>query len=280
MTHNNLVFLVDKNNKKINTTRQAELLGISRSSIYYNPAEISDADIATMNLIDQIYTKQPFYGKRKIKALLNNQHNIPIGVKHTKTLMNIMGLEAIYPKKKNGLSAINKDHKIYPYLLNNYQIIQPNQVWSTDITYIKLQNGFCYLIAIIDWFSRYVISWKLSNTLDIDFCLDAYNEAIEVNKNIPDIFNSDQGSHFTSPKFIKISKDNNIKISMDGRGRYLDNIFVERLWRTVKQENIYLNNYVDVKETKIGLKQYFDFYNTERPHQSLNYKIPAEIHFG
>ena len=280
MTHNNLVAIVDKDNKNISVARQAELLKISRSSIYYHPAEISDTDIATMNLIDQIYTKWPFFGKRRINALLNNQYNIPIGIKHTKTLMNTMGLEAIYPKKKNGLSAHCKGHKVYPYLLNKYQIIRPNQVWSTDITYVKLRNGFCYLVAIIDWFSRYVISWRLSNVLEIDFCLDAYNEAMDITKNIPDIFNSDQGSHFTSPKFIKISEDNKIKISMDGRGRYLDNIFVERLWRSVKQENIYLNDYADVRETKIGLKQYFDFYNTERPHQSLNYKMPAEIHFG
>lgn len=279
MTHNDLISIIDKVNKNISVVRQAELLNISRSSIYYHHAEISNTDIFTMNLIDQIYTKWPFFGKKKIKAVLNNQYNIPIGVKHTKTLMNAMGLEAIYPKKKNWLSNPCKGHKIYPYLLNKYQIIRPNQVWSADITYVKLQNGFCYLVAIIDWFSRYVIGWRLSNTLEIDFCLDVYNEAINVNKNIPDIFNSDQGSHFTSPKFIKISEDNNIQISMDGRGRYLDNIFVERLWRSIKQENIYLNNYADVRETKEGLKQYFDFYNTERPHQSLNYKTPAEIHF-
>jgi len=280
LTHNNLVALIDKDNKNISVARQAKLLEISRSSIYYHSAKISNTDIATMNLIDRVYTKWPFFGKRRINAILNNQYNIPIGIKHTRTLMNAMGLEAIYPKTKNGLSTSNKNYKIYPYLLKNYSIIRPNQVWSTDITYVKLLNGFCYLVAIIDWFSRYVISWRLSNTLEIDFCLNAYNEAMDITKNIPDIFNSDQGSHFTSPKFIKISKDNKIKISMNGRGRYLDNIFVERLWRSVKQENIYLNDYADVRETKIGLKQYFDFYNTERPHQSLNYKVPAEIHFG
>jgi len=235
------------------------------------------ADKLIMDLIDKIYTDYPFYGNRRIKNELNLTHHIPIGRDHVRTLMETMGIQAIYPKKN--LSWPNKQHQVYPYLLRNLKIDKPNQVWSVDITYIKLTVGFAYLVAIIDWFSRYVINWKLANSLDIEFCLDCLNEAVGQNKNKPEIFNSDQGSHFTSPKFIGILKNNNIQISMDGRGRCLDNIFVERLWRTVKQENIYLNSYQNVKETKTGLNEYFLFYNNRRRHQSLNYLTPREVHF-
>lgn len=194
--------------------------------------------------------------------------------------MRDMGLEAIYPKKKPNLSAPGKGHQIYPYLLKNLEIMRPNQVWGTDITYIRLNNGFCYLIAIIDWFSRYVVNWRLSQTLEIDFCLEAYAEAID-KFGAPEIINSDQGVHFTSAKFTKISLDTKkTQISMDGRGRFLDNIFTERLWRSVKRENIYLNNYDNVLETRGGLNYYFPFYNNERPHESLNYKTPAQIYFN
>ena len=226
-----------------------------------------------MELIDQIYTDKPFYGKRRICWDINNIYHISIGVKHTRTLMRIMGLEAIYPKKKKNLSSPGKGHQIYPYLLRNLDITRPNQVWSIDITYVKLGSGFCYLVAIVDWFSRLVVGWKISNTLEMDFCLEVYEEAIK-KFGPPEIMNSDQGSHFTSPKFIQISLDNKVQISMDGRGRCLDNIFVERLWRSVKQENIYIMNYEGVLEVRVGLKKYFEFYNTERPHQSLGYKFP------
>ena len=177
------------------------------------------------------------------------------------------------------LSWKNKNHKIYPYLLGSLKIEKPNQVWSTDITYVKLQEGFTYLIAIIDWYSRYVINWKLSNSLDIEFCLECLDEALSQNKNKPDIFNTDQGSHFTSPQFTNILESNQIQISMDGRGRWLDNIFVERLWRTVKQENIYLNNYANISETRNGLNEYFPFYNERRRHQSLCYLTPQQAYF-
>jgi putative transposase len=230
-----------------------------------------------MDLIDQIYTARPFYGNRRIKYELNLTHHVPIGRDHLRTLMNFMGIQAIYPKKK--LSWRNKNHQVYPYLLRNLKIEKPNQVWSTDITYVKLEEGFAYLIAIIDWFSRYVINWKLSNSLDIEFCLECLEEAMAQNKNKPDIFNTDQGSHFTSPQFTGILKSENIQTSMDGRGRCLDNIFVERLWRTVKQENIYLNNYQNVLETRKGLNEYFQFYNEQRRHQSLDYLTPKEVHF-
>lgn len=279
LAHKNLVGLVDKNNEKISLTRQAELLDISRSSIYYESVEISVEDKKIINLIDEIYTDCPFYGNRRIKAELNLTHHILIGRDHVRTLMNILGLQAIYPKSSIDLSKPNKENLIYPYLLRGVRIIKPNQVWSTDITYVRLQNGWAYLIAIIDWYSRYVINWKLSNTLEIEFCLDCLNEALDNSKYKPDIFNNDQGSHFTSKKFTNILTNKNISISMDGRGRCLDNIFVERLWRTVKQENIYLNSYQDVLETKTGLNKYFSFYNNERRHQSLNYLTPAEIYY-
>lgn len=269
--------LIDKSHENISIKRQAELIGISRSSIYYEPVPVSKEDLIIMNLIDLTYTDHPYYGKRRIKAILNNKYFIPIGIKHTRTLMQNMGLEAIYPKKK-GLSSPGKGHRIYPYLLRGLNIERPNQVWSIDITYIRLANGFCYLVAIIDWHSRYVINWKLSNTLEIDFCLEVYEEA--VNKFCPpEIMNSDQGSHFTSPKFTLISNNNNVKISMDGRGRCLDNIFVERLWRSVKQEKIYRFDYANVLDVKIALNEYFPYYNNDRPHQSLSYVCPAEKYF-
>lgn len=271
--------MIDRQNAKINLTRQAELLGVSRAGIYYKPVGLSAEDKKTMNLIDLIYTAHPFYGNRKIKYELNFTHLIPIGRDHVRTLMKILGLQAIYPKPRLALSRKDNTHRIYPYLLRGVKITRPNQVWSTDITYIRLVGGWAYLVAIIDWFSRYVISWRLSNTLEIDFCFDCLNEALANSKRKPDIFNSDQGSHFTSQKFTGILADKNVRISMDGRGRCLDNIFVERLWRSVKQENIYLNSYQDVLEVKTGLNEYFPFYNNERRHQSLNYLPPAEVYF-
>jgi len=278
LTNTNKRALIEKNNPNISLYRQSELLNISRSSLYYQPIPVSAKDKRIMDLIDIIYTANPFYGNRKIKAELNLTHQIPIGRNHVRTLMNVLGLQAIYPKPRKSLSQPGKNHKIYPYLLRNMKITRPNQVWSTDITYIRLAVGWAYLIAIIDWYSRYVISWRLSNSLEIDFCLDCLNEALDTSKFKPNFFNSDQGSHFTSKKFTDILKHSNIPISMDGRGRYLDNIFVERLWRSVKQENIYLNLYNDVKETKSGLNIYFPFYNAERRHQSLNYLTPTEIY--
>jgi len=211
-------------------------------------------------------------------TVLKREHNIPIGKNHVRTLMIKMGLIAIYPKKKKNLSEPNKQNKVYPYLLRGLSITRANQVWSTDITYIKLEHGFCYLTAIIDWHSRYVVSWELSNTLDMDFCLRALERAYE--SAIPEILNSDQGSHFTSSRFTGISKSRGVKISMDGRGRCLDNIFVERLWRTVKQENVYINQYSSMTEAKIGLTKFFEDYNNYRPHQSLNNLTPAEVYFG
>jgi len=269
--------LADRKSHNITLSRQAELLDISRSSLYYK-TRVSKRDLLIMNLIDEIYTENPTYGKRTIVRLIRRDHKIPVGKKHVRTLMIKMGITAIYPKKKRNLSQPDKQHKIYPYLLRGLPIFRPNQVWSTDITYIKLEHGFCYLTAIIDWHSRYVIAWELSNTLDIDFCLRVQERAYALA--IPEIFNSDQGSHFTSPKFTAASIERNVKISMDGRGRCLDNIFIERLWRTVKQQDIYIRHYESVAECRIGLAKFFDSYNTYRPHQSLNGLTPAEVYFG
>lgn len=252
-------------------------MGISRSSLYYLPVPVSAQDKKIMDLIDAIYTCFPFYGSRKIKEELNQTYLIPIGRGHTRTLMQTMGIEAIYPKKKLNLSSKNNDNKIYPYLLRGLAITGPNQVWGCDITYVRLETGFAYLVAIIDWFSRYVLAWRLSNSLDIGFCLECLNEALSQGQ--PLIFNTDQGSHFTSPQFAGILESRQIQISMDGRGRCMDNIFTERLWRTVKQENIYLNSYQDVGQARRGLNEYFPLYNNLRRHQALDYRTPAQIHF-
>lgn len=274
MSHKQRKQLIEKDNQNITITRQAELLGISRSNIYYQP-KVNLQDIAIMNVIDKIYTDCPFYGSRRIKKELKTYHQIKICREKTQRLMRLMGLEAIYPKRKTTFP--DKEHKIYPYLLRGLIINYPNQVWSTDITYIKLEHGWAYLIAIMDWFSRYVISWRLSDNLEIDFCLECLNDALK--KNTPEIFNSDQDSRFTSPQFTDILESKEVKISMDSRGRYLDNIFNERLWRTVKYENIYIKHYQDVKEARNGLADYFDFYNTHRLHSSLDDHTPAQVYF-
>ena len=232
-----------------------------------------------MDLIDVIFTQYPFYGNRRIKAELNGTHRILIGRDHVRTLMETMGIAAIYPKKKLNLSAKDNENRIYPYLLRGLEIDYPNQVWSTDITYVRLETGFAYLVAIIDWYSRYVVNWKLSNCLEIEFCLECLKEALANAKSLPRIFNSDQGSHFTSPRFTQILEAGNIQISMDGRGRCMDNIFTERLWRSVKQENIYLNSYQNVAQARSGLSKYFSFYNSLRRHQSLGYQTPAQAYF-
>lgn len=269
---------MDKELENISVSRQTELLNISRSSVYYEP--IADPEeIRIMNSIDEIFTKYPFYGHRRIKKDLWEDYEIRIGKKRTISLMKKMGLEAVYPKKKRRLSDTDQSHRKFPYLLSGLPIVKSNQVWGTDITYVKLLKGFAYLVAIIDWYSRYVVSWKLSETLEIDFCLNNLNQALKIN--IPDIHNSDQGSHFTSPQYVDILKSKEtIKISMDGRGRCMDNIFTERLWRTVKYENIYLNEYRNPDEARQGLDEYFKFYNEKRRHQSLDRKTPAQIYFA
>lgn len=269
--------LVEKNNSCISVLRQAELLEISRSSIYYQPKANAE-EREMMNLIDRIYTDCPFYGSRKIQKELKKYHQVRIGRHRVRRLMRLMGIEAIYPKSKRNFSQTNSRHKKYPYLLKGLKIAYPNHVWSSDITYIRLEKGFAYLTVIMDWFSRYVLSWRLSNSLEADFCIQALDEAL--NQANVEIFNSDQGSQFTTPDFTSLLQTKKIKISMDGRGRCMDNIFTERLWRTVKYENVYLKFYSTIPEAKKGLTDYFQFYNHRRLHEAINYQTPAEIYFN
>jgi putative transposase len=266
--------LIDTENEQISIARQCELLGINRSGYYYEPVLESQTNLDIMRHLDRQYTETPFYG-----VLRMHQHIISLGYvvneKRIRRLLRMMGLMAIYPGKN--LSKPNSESQIYPYLLRDIVIERPNQVWSTDITYIPMEKGFLYLVAVIDWFSRYVISWKISNTLESKFCVEALQESLTKGK--PDIFNTDQGSQFTSNGFTNCLLINGIKISMDGRGRCLDNVFVERLWRSVKQEYVYLNSIKDRRELWHGLDNYFRFYNEKRLHQSLKYKTPAQIYW-
>lgn len=266
--------LIDANHTTLSIRRQCELLCLNRSTLYYEPVRVDERTLRLMNRIDEIFTAFPFYGSRRILVTLQEE-GWDVGRDKVRSLMRKMGLEAIYPK--TNLSKRNQEHKIYPYLLRGLEITGPGHVWSTDITYIRLLKGFVYLVAVIDWYSRYVLSWRISNSLDADFCIEALEEALT--KGRPLIFNTDQGSQFTSNEFTGILLDNGIKISMDGKGRALDNVFVERLWRSVKYEKIYLNDYQTVREVKEGMKDYFLFYNTKRPHQSLDYKTPYQVHY-
>ncbi len=267
--------MIRQEESQISITRQCELLDMSRSSLYYQPRPVSEEDHLLMRLIDEQFTRTPFYGKRRMAAFLK-RIGFEIGPKKVRSLMELMGLEAIYPKPR--LSLGNKNHKKYPYLLKDVVIDRPGKVLSADITYIRLEKGFVYLVAIIDWFSRYVPSWKVSTLLDSQFCVEALEETLK--QLTPEIFNTDQGVQFTSSCFTGVLEKQKIAISMDGKGRALDNIFVERLWRSVKYEEVYTKDYKTVKEAEEGLKEYFEFYNKTRLHQSLSYKTPYEVHFG
>lgn len=227
-----------------------------------------------MRLLDEQYTETPFYGRRRMKVWLQEAKGLPVSEERVAKLMRIMGIEAIYPRPRLSIPADGT--RRYPYLLKGLEIVRPNQVWGTDITYVRLLHGFAYLVAIMDWFSRYVISWSLSVTLDAAFCLEALDRALHHAQ--PEIFNSDQGSQFTSEEFTSRLEQAQVKISQDGRGRVFDNIFNERLWRTVKYEDIYIKDYATVTETRQGLRHYFDFYNTKRFHQSLAYKTPEAVY--
>lgn len=258
---------------ELSIREQCELLDLNRSTYYYEPQPEDEYNLLLMNLIDEQYTRTPFYGSPRLTAWLRRQGH-KVNRKRVQRLMNKMGINAIYPTRNT--SKQGEGHKIFPYLLRGFEMTRTNQVWSADITYIRLRMGFLYLVAIMDWYSRYVLSWALSNTLDINFCIDALREALM--KGCPDIFNTDQGSQFTSDDFTGGLLGKGIQISMDGKGRALDNVFVERLWRSVKYENVYLNNYESARDAHKGLKEYFEFYNNERPHQSLNYRTPTEVH--
>ena len=259
----------------LSVSRQCELLDLARSSYYYVPEPVSDEELELMRLIDQCYLELPFYGTRRIKDWLQDKHNRVVNRKRIQRLRRLLAIETLYPKRN--LSLANHQHKIYPYLLHGLTIDRPNQVWSTDITYIPMAKGFVYLVAVMDWYSRRVLSWKLSTTMDTSFCVEALEEAIE-NYGCPEIFNTDQGAQFTSEQFTGVLKQHDIKISMDGKGRWIDNVFVERLWRSVKYEEVYLKAYDSVFDAKRSLGRYFDFYNTERRHQSLEKQTPDSVY--
>jgi putative transposase len=264
---------VEREHPDLSLKKQTALLSLSRASLYYQPVPPSAEEIAIKHRIDELYTAHPFYGSRKITALLKPEW--PINRKRVQRYMREMGLAGICPKPH--LSWPARGHQIYPYLLRQVTASYPNHVWGLDITYIKMQRGWLYLVAILDWFSRYVVSWELDHTLELPFVLTTLDRALAQAK--PVICNSDQGSHFTSPQYLDRLRKVEVQISMDGRGRALDNIFTERLWRSVKYEEVYLNEYLTPREARQGLSRYFDFYNHQRPHQALDYSTPAAVYF-
>lgn len=272
--------LVERDHPHISVRRQCQLLGLRRSNIYYQPAlaegEETEENLVLMRLLDEQYTQTPFYGVRRMTEWLRTE-GYEVNPKRVRRLLRKMGLWAIYPGPNTSQPA--PGHRIYPYLLRGVPIQAVNQVWSSDITYIRLHRGFCYLVAVIDWFSRYVLAWEVATSLEASFCLQALNRALAKGSNRPQVFNSDQGVQFTSLEFTGRLAARDISISMDGRGRALDNIFVERLWRSVKQEDVYIRDYQSVGEAVDGLERYFDFYNHRRLHQSLEYRTPAAVYW-
>ena len=267
--------MVDREHPKLPIVRQCALLGVSRSSLYYRPKGTSEADLSLMGEMDRQYLETPFYGSRRMKAWLDRQ-GIPVSRKRVQRLMRIMGPRAIYRRPRTSQPV--PEHRVYPYLLRNVRVTRPNQVWAADITYLPMARGFLYLVVVMDWHSRYVVAWRLSNTLEAGFCAEALTEALARGR--PEVFNTDKGSQFTSREFTQVLQDRGVKISMDGKGRYADNIFVERLWRTVKYEEVYLKAYVNAVEARRELGAYFRFYNNLRPHQALGYRTPAEMFHG
>ena len=268
--------MIEPEHPKLSVRRQCELVGLPRSSYYREPGGESEENMKLMRLIDEEYTRHPFYGSRKMKKYLINL-GYKVSRKRVQRLMRLMGLESIAPRKRTTIRE--KAHKIYPYLLRGLEINYSNQVWCSDLTYIRLRGGFVYLTVVMDWYSRYVLSWEISVTMDDSFCVSALERALRLNGK-PDIFNTDQGSQYTGHAFTGVLKDHGVRISMDGKGRAMDNIMVERLWRTVKYEDIYIKDYETVEDLKKGLRNYFWFYNNERPHQSLGDKTPAEVYYN
>lgn len=267
--------MIEPDHAPLSIRQQCELVGLNRATFYYEPTGESEFNLQLMRLLDEQYTKTPFYGWPRMTACLRQQ-GYAINPKRVRRLMGLMGLQAIYPQRRTTLAA--EGHPVYPYLLRHLAITRPNQVWSADITYIPMLRGFMYLVAIIDWYSRYVVTWQLSNTLDGLFCLDALEHALAQGQ--PEIFNTDQGAQFTAVAFSARLEAAGIRVSRDGRGRALDNVFVERLWRSVKYEHVYLYAYETVAQLEKGLGDYFNFYNHERLHQSLAYQTPAQVHFA
>jgi putative transposase len=265
--------LVEPSHASITVERQCGLLGLGRSSYYYRPSGESEANLLCMRLLDEQYTRTPFYGVDKMTQFLRDEGH-GVNPKRVRRLLRAMGLEAVYPKPRTSLK--NRETGVYPYLLRGLAIVRPNQVWAADITYIRLRRGFAYLVAVLDWYSRYVVSWELSLSMDVDFCTSALEQALGVAQ--PEIFNTDQGSQFTAQGFTGRLRTAGVSISMDGRGRVFDNIMVERLWRTVKYEEVYLKDYEEALEARAGLDRYFAFYNERRYHQSLDYRTPASVY--
>jgi len=266
--------MIDIGHTELSVVRQCELMGISRSGFYYQPVGMNAEDLELMRLLDEQYTRTPFYGVPRMTEWLHGLGSTA-GPKRVRRLLRLMGLDAIYPKPR--LSLGGPEHRKFPYLLRGVPIVRVNQVWSTDITYIRLRQGFVYLVAIMDWFSRYVLAWGLSNTLDAGFCIEALKQALR--RGCPEIFNTDQGAQFTCQDFLAVLEGARIAISMDGRGRVFDNIFVERLWRSVKYEEVYLHDYETVSDAETGLSRYFPFYNDERKHKSLAYQTPSAVYW-
>jgi len=267
--------MIDRTHK-LSVVRQCEILELARSTAYYTPKPTSVEDLALMRRIDELHLEYPFAGSRMLRDLLRNEGQ-PVGRKRVRRLMRQMGIEALY--RKPNTSRRHAAHPIYPYLLRSLSIERPNHVWATDITYIPMRRGFVYLVAIVDWYSRRVLAWRLSNTLTTDFCIEALEEAI-TRYGTPEIFNTDQGSQFTSAEFTGALKTRNIRISMDGKGCWRDNVFVERLWRTIKYEEVYLKAYDSVSQAKASLGQFITFYNSRRPHQTFAGKTPDMIYFA
>jgi putative transposase len=268
--------MVQREAPELSVRRQCELLHVSRSGLYYEPEPTSPEELALMRRIDELHLKRPFYGSRKLADALRKEGR-EANRKRVQRLMRLMGLEAMAPKPKT--SEPHAEHVVYPYLLRGLSICRVNQVWATDITYIPMRTGFVYLVAIMDWYSRRVLSWRLSNTLDSSFCVEALEEAF-ARFGKPEIFNTDQGAQFTADAFTKPLRERGIAISMDGKGRCLDNVFVERLWRSLKYEEVYLHAYDSVPEARAGIGRYLTFYNDERPHQALGYQTPDAFYRG
>jgi putative transposase len=264
---------IEPGHAELSVRQQCQLLGLPRSTFYYQPVPETQENLALMNLLDQQYLRTPYYGSRRMQIWLS-RHDHLVNRKRVRRLMRQMGLEVVYPRPKTTVPG--EGHKVYPYLLRDVAITRPNQVWSTDITYVPMAQGFLYLTAVMDWYSRFVLSWRLSNSMDVRFCLETLEEALDQGQ--PEIFNSDQGVQFTSQQYTQRLEAAGVKLSMDGKGRCLDNVFVERLWRSVKYEEIYLKAYQDGLQAEEELRKYFLFYSYERPHQALDYRTPWEVY--
>jgi putative transposase len=256
--------------------KQCQLLGLSRSGVYYRPVPVSQEDLAIMRRLDELHLCYPFFGARKLTVMLNRE-GVAVGRKRVRRLMRVMGIFAIYRRPRTTVPTAG--HRVFPYLLRGVEIVRPNQVWEADITYLPMRRGFLYLVAIVDVFSRRAMAWRLSNTLSVDFCVAALEEALG-RYGAPEIFNTDQGSQFTSQAFTEVLEQAKVRISMDGRGRWVDNVFIERLWRSVKYEEVYLHAWETGAEAKAALARYFAFYNGTRPHEALSYRTPDELYFN